>query len=66
MKLVTYSKQYAHNHDYDTCNSTVGIMDEGVKAVEKCAGKDGVGNAMQQLVNSYKLGQLDKIARLVG
>jgi hypothetical protein len=41
-------------------------MDEGVKAVEKCAGKDGVGNTMQQLVYSYKLGQFDKIARLVG
>jgi hypothetical protein len=41
-------------------------MCEGVQAVEKCAGKEGVGNTMQQLVYSYNLGQFNKITGLVG
>jgi hypothetical protein len=66
MNLVTYTEQEAQHCYYDTRYSTVGIMSERVQAVEKCAGKEGVGNTMQQLVYSYNLGQFNKITGLVG
>ena len=66
VKLVTYGEQEAEQQHYNQGNCPVGVMGKGLQTIEKCPGQGAIGNNVQELIDAKKLGELDKISRLVG
>ncbi len=66
MIFIAYPEHEAEQHYYDHRKGPMGFMGKGMQTINKCAGKDGVGDKVQQFIDPGQWGELDKISMLIG